>query len=136
MRSERGSVTLIGLAVLVCGALFALALVDVARVIAAVERAQTAADAAALAAAPVTFRPFGAAGDARTEAETFAAANGARLLRCSCPTDRSASARSVDVTVAVSIRTVLFGSWRTIASGRAEFDPSRLERARSPSEPD
>ena len=39
-------------------------------------RAQAAADAAALAAAPVTFSPFGATGSASREAAIFAAANG------------------------------------------------------------
>ncbi len=56
-------------------------------------RAVAAADAAALAAAPVTFRPFGSDGSPAEEAQRFAVENGATLVRCGCPTDPSWSSR-------------------------------------------
>lgn len=91
-------------------------------------QAQSAADAAALAAAPVTFRPFGASGTAREEAAIFAAANGAVLSLCVCPQDPSWDNRTVEVTVRRRVRLVLFGERSVEAKSRAEFAPSLLLR--------
>jgi hypothetical protein len=96
---------------------------DAARLMVARVEAQTAADAAALAAAPVTFAPFGARGDARSEAERFAAANGARLVDCACPPDPVWRARVVTVTVAVD-GGGLFGVGEIQARASARFDPT------------
>ncbi len=86
----------------------------------------TAADAAALAAAPVTFLPFGAAGSAADEAALFARLNGAELLWCVCGVDRSFAARTVEVRVGRRIDLPVLGSTRIEATGRAEFVPARL----------
>jgi hypothetical protein len=88
--------------------------------------AVAAADAAALAAAPVTFLPFGAEGNAAEEAARFAAANGARLLSCICPLDPSWEPRTVTVRVAREARLWLLGSVAVTAIGRAEFFPALL----------
>ena len=89
-------------------------------------RATTAADAAALAAAPVTFLPFGATGSPAQEAGRFARLNGASLVSCRCPIDRSFATRSAEVRVAVSVGLPLLGSVTVEATGRAEFAPAAL----------
>ena len=94
--------------------------------ITAYAKAAAGADAAALAAAPVTFRPFGARGSPRSEAAAFAAANGSRLTSCRCPVNRSWVTRSVDVTVARTVSILGIGEVTVKASSRATFDPSKL----------
>jgi hypothetical protein len=88
--------------------------------------AASAADAAALASAPVTFRPFGALGSPRNEAARFARANGARLVRCDCPVDRSWATRTVSVTVSRRISLPVVGVVVINATSRAIFEPSAL----------
>jgi len=88
--------------------------------------AVAAADAAALAAAPVTFLPFGGDGSPAGEAARFAAANGAHLLSCICPLDPSWEPRMVTVRVAREARLWLLGSVTVTAVGRAEFLPALL----------
>jgi hypothetical protein len=88
--------------------------------------ATTAADAAALAAAPVTFLPFGAAGTPADEAARFAAANGATLIACDCPLDSSWNARTVTVEVARRVGLGPLGVVEVRAKGRAEFVPALL----------
>ena len=60
--------TVFAVGVLVLGFLLVVALAAVGQVLIARSRVVTAAEAGALAAAPVTFRPFGAAGSATAEA--------------------------------------------------------------------
>ncbi|MDQ3877171.1 MAG: D-alanyl-D-alanine carboxypeptidase family protein [Actinomycetota bacterium] len=84
---------------------------DLSSVSAARMRAQTAADAAALAAAAESG-PYGH-GDAGREARSFAVANGATIVSCLCPTGATAA----QVTVAVG---------DTTATARAVFDPTKL----------
>jgi len=110
--------------VLLCGLLVA----DLSLYLGARARAQVAADAAALAAAPVTFRPFGAAGSAADEARRFAARNGATLIECRCAPDPTWRSRAVMVHVSVSADLVLFGVTEATAWSSAEFDPTRLGR--------
>jgi hypothetical protein len=88
--------------------------------------AVAAADAAALAAAPVTFAPFGAGGTASDEAALFAQANGARLVWCECAPDPSWEPRTVTVRVSVESRLWPAGSVTVEAVGRAEFSPALL----------
>ena len=88
--------------------------------------AVAAADAAALAAAPVTFLPFGATGTPAEEAARFALANGASLLWCACPVDPSWEPRTVTVQVARAVRLWPAGSLTVTAIGRAEFEPALL----------
>jgi len=89
-------------------------------------QAEAAADAAALAAAPVTFHPFGAGGSARREAAIFAEANDGVLVGCVCSPDPSWEPRTVVVTVRRTFRVVLFGEQSVEATSRAEFIPARL----------
>ncbi len=79
---ERGSASLVTAAVLVAVMILGLGAADVARVLVAAARAQTAADASALASAqslafPTELEPAAAA-------ETLARLNGARLRSCTC----------------------------------------------------
>ena len=87
---------------------------------------QAAADAAALAAAPVTFRPFGSDGNPTVEAARFAARNGARLIRCMCPIDRSWADRTVEVEVGWEISLLGLGRREVRAVAAAEFSPVEL----------
>jgi hypothetical protein len=89
-------------------------------------QAQAAADAAALAAAPLTFRPFGSAGGPGEEAARLAAANGARLVRCDCPIDRSFAVRVVEVEVTREVPVLVLGNRRVRAVAAAEFTPVEL----------
>ncbi len=89
-------------------------------------QASAAADAAALAAAPVTFRPYGAAGTPAAEAARFAAANGATLVECRCPVNRTWTARTVVVTVRRDVYLPGFGAVPVTASAAAEFRPAAL----------
>lgn len=86
----------------------------------------SAADAAALAAAPVTFRPFGATGTASDEARRFATANQTLLVRCDCRHDPSWGARTVEVEVRRVVRFGPLGSVPVRAVSRAEFVPVLL----------
>lgn len=112
----------VGVVVLV----LSLALADVAVYLTARFQAGVAADAAALAAAPVTFRPFGAASGPRDEAARFAEANGAVLVKCTCRINRSWSRREVEVIVARQV-TLIFAGRRTVrVKAKAVFEPVRL----------
>lgn len=88
--------------------------------------ATTAADAAALAAAPVTFLPFGAQGTAASEAARFAELNGAQLVWCECPLDQSFESRTVEVRVVKTVHIPILGLTRVEATGRAVFAPALL----------
>lgn len=117
------------LLLLAVAALLAMALVAVVaagQYLVARAEAATAADAAALAAAPVTFRSYGADGSPRDEAARFATANGARLVACRCPENRSWEARIVEVTTEVAVDVILFGIRTAGASSRASFIPPLL----------
>ncbi len=126
MNEDRGAVGIVLLAVAAATLIVAMAMVAVGQYLIGYSRAQAAADAAALAAAPVTFSPFGATGSARREAAIFAAANGSVLIACRCPPDPSWESRTVVVTVRRSFRVVLFGDQSVEAVGRAEFIPTKL----------
>lgn len=102
----------------------AIMLVEGARVFRARAMAATAADAAALAAAPVTFRPVGVVSSPAAEAERFARLNGAELLQCLCPIDRSDLPRNVEVVVSYEVRLLLAGRRLITATSRAQFVPA------------
>jgi secretion/DNA translocation related TadE-like protein len=124
--NEHGSagLTLIGVAAVVL--LLVAALGSVGAYLNARVQVSAAADAAALAAAPVTFLPFGAPGGPAEEAARFAALNGAELVECTCPVDRSWEARTVTVEVAREVGLGPFGTVRVTARSRAEFVPALL----------
>ena len=126
--NDEGSVALLLLAVGAVVVVVAIATAAAGQYLVAAGQAQTAADAAALAAAPVTFRPFGALGNAREEAAIFAAANGAVLALCTCPQDPGWDNRTVEVMVRRRVRLVLLGFRFVEATSRAEFAPTLLLR--------
>lgn len=99
---------------------------DIVRYVSAGIGASTAADAAALAAAPLTFAEFGPSSSPAAEAERYARLNGATLVTCRCTEDPSWSTRSVEVIVAVPVDLALFGRRQLRAVGRAEFSPAQL----------
>ena len=97
MRSDRGSVSIVAAGVMVLTVFLAMGTTDVARALIAQARAQTAADAAALAAAqelaiPSGVVPADVAGD-------YASRNGGELVTCSC--DPGSTEALVEVRVPV-----------------------------------
>lgn len=126
MKRERGSVAPLLLAVAGVVLVLAVGVADVGILLAARLQAAAAADAAALAAAPVTFRPFGATSGPDAEARRLAAANGARLTACSCRADPSWDARIVVVVGERRVPLLGLGTVTVAASSRAEFDPAML----------
>jgi len=123
---ERGSATLLLLAVAGLVLILTVGVADAGIAFAARLQAAAAADAAALAAAPVTFRPFGAVGSSTDEARRFAGANGAVLVSCRCPIDRSWQSRVVEVVVERRVALLGIGAITVRASSRAEFSPAAL----------
>ncbi len=91
------------LAATVCGFAVVLALLtlDVSRAIAGRSRAQSAADAAALAAADELALPTGR--DPASLAASYAARNGARLVSCRCAEGSGEALVTVEVPIALSI---------------------------------
>ena len=127
MIREQGSIAIVLVAVIGLIAVLAAALGGAARVVAAQHTAQMAADAAALAAAPVTFRQTNPTESALAAAGRFAVANGGRLVDCSgCVADPSWKPRIVEVTVAVDVDLPALGLSSVSAVAAAEFDPVRL----------
>jgi secretion/DNA translocation related TadE-like protein len=124
--SEQGSASLALLGVAGVVMVLAVGLAAVGSVMRARVEASTAADAAALAAAPVTFLPFGAHGTPTEEAARFATLNGSRLLSCICPLDPSWEPRTVEVRTERLVEIWPLGIIEVQATGRAEFVPSRL----------
>lgn len=119
-----GSITAAGLVAVIC--VLGVIVADAGTYLRGRAVAAAAADAAALAAAPVTFAGFGAVGSPAEEAARFAAANGAALVRCECPVDQTWRPRTVRVVVAAPVRLIMFGARDVPASSRAEFDPTHL----------
>ena len=126
LRSERGSVTVFAVGVLLFGFLLVVALAGVGQVLVVRSRVVTAAEAGALAAAPVTFRPFGADGSATAEAARLVRANGAELLSCSCTHDPGYAPRTVTVTVRLPVTVLGLGEMTLEATAAAEFRPVAL----------
>ncbi len=112
-RRERGSVTVLTVTILLFGAILALVFVDLLRALESKARAQTAADAAALAAAQELARPTGA--KPSEMAAHYARRNGATLIECRCDADTSSAVVAVEVPV-----DVLFLSAARDARGRAK----------------
>jgi secretion/DNA translocation related TadE-like protein len=114
VRRQRGSVSLVVAASLALGAMLASFSADLSRVVVGRARAQSAADAAALAAAHELVRPSG-----RSPSEVaadYAQRDGASLISCDCRSD------SMDAVVTVERRVSLplLGQVRTVrATARA-----------------
>jgi hypothetical protein len=124
--NQRGAATLLVAALLALGSLLGLAVADLARVTVARTRAAAAADAAALAAVPLTFSSFGGSNDPREAAVRTAAGNGAELVECRCPVDRSWATRVAVTVVAIEVDLLLFPDRRVTAAAAAEFRPILL----------
>lgn len=122
--AESGAATVVATGVVLAAAILALVLADIGVVLRARTEAATAADAAALAAAPLTFLDTGVA--PTEEAERFAARNGAALVSCSCRVDRSWNPRTIAVVVETRAETLLAGGVELVVSSRAEFAPTEL----------
>ena len=125
LSDEHGSMVL-GFGVLILVLVLSLGIGAVGAGIAGYVHAAGAADAAALAAAPVTFRPFGATGSPVTEARRLARANGVVLTHCSCAVDRTWRSRVVEVVVERRVELLGLGAITVRASSRAEFAPMAL----------
>jgi secretion/DNA translocation related TadE-like protein len=116
-RSESGSVTVLAVGMVLLGAVLTLASVDLMRAVHAKAGAQTAADAAALAAAQEIALPSGRS--PREVAADYAGRNGATLVTCRC---EPGTAEAV-VEVAASVSLLFVGGDRTVrASARAVIE--------------
>lgn len=91
-------------------------------------RAETAADAAALAAVAAGFEP---GGDPVAEAARFASLNGASLSACTCPVDLRPRRRVAAVEAVVAVDVPLVGEVAVSAVGLAELLPGQVPRALS-----
>lgn len=127
---ERGVASLLVLGICVLVVVGGLLIADLGVFVAGRARAQVAADAASLAAAPLTFRQaqFQSGGGPVEEAARFAAANGAQLVACSCQVDTSWQERTVHVRVTVPLHLLLLSTDSVSAVSSAEFAPTRLDR--------
>lgn len=97
MSGERGSVSVVLAASLVIVLVLAMGTADLGRALVARSQARTAADAAALAAAQELAIPSGT--DPAQLAATFAEANGAVLVACSCAVGTTEATVEVQVQV-------------------------------------
>ncbi|HSM01603.1 MAG TPA: Rv3654c family TadE-like protein [Acidimicrobiia bacterium] len=124
--SDRGSASLALIGVMGLVLVLAVGLAAVGAYLRARVEASTAADAAALAAAPITFLPFGSKGPPVDEAIRFARLNGARVVLCMCERDQSWEPRTVEVTTERTVEIWPLGVFTVRATGRAEFVPALL----------
>ncbi len=104
----------------------ALLVADAALYLAGRARASAAADAAALAAAPLTFHGFGSSVPPADEAGRFAATYGMTVVVCDCAVDRTWAARTATVAVTGPVHLIVFGHRDVSARASAEFDPTSL----------
>lgn len=126
VRNDEAGSVLLGLSIAAFVLMMAVGVAISGAGLAAYAAASNAADAAALAAAPVTFRPFGATGSPAREAALFAERNGATLVSCSCSVDRSWARRTVTVRVTRRLAIPGVGSFDIPATSKATFDPALL----------
>ncbi len=118
MTGERGSASIVVAAIVAVVVVLGLGAADLARVLVASSRAQTAADAAALGAAQELAIPSGL--DPAGVAAEYAARNGAELVACRC--DSGTFETTVEVSVGAGLL-LLLGEERTVvASARAVVD--------------
>lgn len=122
--NDDGVVSVLMLSLLALAALLCLAVADAANVLLARARAQTAADAAALAAAAVQWRVSGSSGDPTVAAQSIAEANGARLESCSCALRGETAV--VTVSIGTHIRMLGVAPGRVTATATARVDVGRV----------
>jgi secretion/DNA translocation related TadE-like protein len=94
---ERGSVSIVAAVTIAVLAALTMGCADLARALVAVGRADTAADAAALAAAQELAAPSGSAPS--SVAADYAERNGATLVECSCEPGTTEAVVAVEVRV-------------------------------------
>ena len=124
--TDRGSVTVFAIGAIVLALVLMVGATAVGQVLVARNRVIAAAEAGALAAAPVTFRPFGATGSAIDEAARLVRSNGATLVRCDCPPDRRYGPRTVVVTARDDVDVLGLREMSVEATAAAEFRPVAL----------
>jgi secretion/DNA translocation related TadE-like protein len=124
-RGQRGAVTIVAVtgALILC--LGALGAADLGSMLLARARAQSAADAAALAAVTEQAPILGRGTDPEQAARDEAARNGAALVRCDCTVGETMATVEVTVTPKLAFLSGWFGS-RARASARAALDPDVL----------
>mgnify|MGYP001812257601 FL=1 len=127
MRQSGGATLLIG-SLLGVAVLLAGVVGDGAHVATARAKLTAAADAAALAAAPLTFAGFGPEPRPERAAAAIAAENGVRLEQCRCDIDRTWAPRTVVVVVAADVGLLLLPNRSLRATSAAEFRPVDLGR--------
>ena len=115
LENEHGSVTVVAAAVLAMAMVLALGGADLARTLIAQARAQTAADAAALAVAQELAVPSGL--DPDEVAEDYAERNGGQVLTCDC--ESGASEATVEVRVPVGPLLLFADDRMVLARARA-----------------
>ena len=130
--NQRGAISILGAALVGLTVLLGSTAMGIASLVLARGEAQLAADAAALAAAPVTFAPFGTERTPSEEATFFADANGARLMECRCDPDPVWRSRVVTVTVSVALPWIPVPLVGVTATASAEFDPTVWFRTETP----
>lgn len=124
MSADHGSTSVVLVSAVGVALVLAGLITDVAVLVTHRLQTAAAADAAALAAAPVTFRSFGAPGTPRDEAATLARENGAYLLHCfGCEIDGSLVERTVRVVVGTHVDLVFFGHHHVTAASSATYAP-------------
>jgi len=122
MRGERGAGTILMFGLCALIAIIGIGTTALGVLFDAREKAATAAEAAALAAAVATYPPAGSEAPDDLAAE-FASRNGTRLVSCWCPVDPTLKSRVVAVTVAMRANVPLFGEVLVGKTARAEFEP-------------
>lgn len=121
--SQRGSITLLWMALVGVIAVVTIATAGLALAYSARAQAQVASDASALAAAVATYPPAGVGGPPESRARSVAEQNGAILVTCRCRLDPTIRPRTVTVVTRVSADIPIFGELKFNAVSRAEFDP-------------
>lgn len=125
VHNERGAITIVavtGALVLCVGALGA---ADLGAMVFARARAQSAADAAALAAVTAQAPVLQRGTDPEQAARDEAASNGADLVRCDCVVGSTSATVEIEVTPRLSFLSGWFGR-RVHAKARAALDPDVL----------
>lgn len=118
MRNERGSVSIVATGLMVLTVVLAMGGADVAKALIAQARAQTAADAAALAAAQELAIPSGLVPS--DLAADYAGRNGATLVSCTC--EPGTAEAVVEVHVAVGTLLLFADDRGVIGRARAVVD--------------
>jgi secretion/DNA translocation related TadE-like protein len=112
---ERGSVSIVVVALMAVALVLAMGVADLARVLTGAARAQTAADAAALAAAQELASASGAGVEPADLAAAYAERNGALLTACSC----EAGGTEAVVTVTVQVGSLVLAPDDRVVTARA-----------------